>query len=111
MTPVSTLSFKCALITGGGGGIGRAMAENLIALGKSVIIAGRTESNLKKTASEIGAKDHYVLDVSDIASMDGFVKNLLSKHPEVDCLINNAGGRISWSLLEWTHGLPTRTMW
>ena len=38
-----TLSFKCALITGGGGGIGKAMAETLISMGKKVIIAGRTE--------------------------------------------------------------------
>jgi NADP-dependent 3-hydroxy acid dehydrogenase YdfG len=56
MAPVSTLSFKCALITGGG--LGRAMAEALIAMGKSVIIAGRIEANLRETASEIGATDY-----------------------------------------------------
>ncbi|MCJ1328368.1 hypothetical protein MMC10_005045 [Thelotrema lepadinum] len=91
MAPVYTLSFKCALITGGGGGLGRAMAEALIAMGKSVIIAGRTETSLKKTVSEIGARDYYVLDVSDISSISGFVKDILSKHPDLDCVINNAG--------------------
>ena len=91
MAPVSTLSFQCALITGGGGGLGKAMAEALIAMGKSVIIAGRTEASLKKTASEIGAKDFFVLDVSNITAISGFVKEVVSKHPELDCVINNAG--------------------
>jgi short-subunit dehydrogenase involved in D-alanine esterification of teichoic acids len=91
MSPVSTLSFKCALVTGGGGGLGKAMAEALIALGKSVIIAGRTEANLKQTASEIGARDYFVLDVSNISSIASFVENILSKHPDLDCVINNAG--------------------
>lgn len=91
MTPVSTLSFKCALITGGGGGLGKAMAESLISMGKSVIIAGRTEASLKKTAEEIGAKAYFVLDVSNISAIAGFVKDVVSKHPELDCIINNAG--------------------
>lgn len=44
---LSALSqFNCALVTGGGGGLGRAMAECLAKNGKQVIIAGRTESNL-----------------------------------------------------------------
>jgi short-subunit dehydrogenase involved in D-alanine esterification of teichoic acids len=91
MAPASTLSFKCALITGGGGGLGRAMAEALIAMGKSVIIAGRTEANLKKTAADIGAKDYSVLDVSNISAIPNFVRDIVSKHPELDCVINNAG--------------------
>ncbi|KAF2101387.1 NAD(P)-binding protein [Rhizodiscina lignyota] len=99
MAPVSTLSFQCALITGGGGGLGRAMAETLIAMGKSVIIAGRTESNLKKTASEIGAKDYYVLDVGNISAISGFVKDIVSKHPELDCVINNAGVQRPFQIL------------
>jgi len=91
MAPVSTLSFKCALITGGGGGLGRAMAEALIAAGKKVIIAGRTESTLKKTAAEIGATSYFVLDVGNIPAVSGFVKDIVSKHPDLDCVINNAG--------------------
>jgi short-subunit dehydrogenase involved in D-alanine esterification of teichoic acids len=91
MAPVSTLSFKCALITGGAGGLGRAMAESLISQGKAVIIAGRTEETLKKTASEIGAKAYYVIDVSDVSAISGFIKKVTSEHPELDAIINNAG--------------------
>jgi short-subunit dehydrogenase involved in D-alanine esterification of teichoic acids len=99
MTAVPTLSFKCALITGGGGGIGRAMAEALIAMGKSVIIAGRTEATLMKTAKEIGAKAYFVLDVSNISSLRGFVEDIVSKYPELDCLINNAGVQRPFQIL------------
>jgi short-subunit dehydrogenase involved in D-alanine esterification of teichoic acids len=99
MAPVSTLSFKCVLITGGAGGIGRAMAEALIAIGKTVIIAGRTEASLKKTASEIGAKDYFVLDVSNIPAISGIVKDVVSKHPELDCIINNAGVQRPFQIL------------
>jgi short-subunit dehydrogenase involved in D-alanine esterification of teichoic acids len=99
MAPISTLSFKCALVTGGAGGLGKAMAEALIAMGKSVIIAGRTEASLKKTAAEIGAKDYFVLDVSNIPAIPGFVKDVVSKHPELDCVINNAGVQRPFQIL------------
>lgn len=82
--------FKTALVTGGGGGIGKALAQQLIKDGKKVIIVGRTESTLKQTAQEIGA-EHYVLDTGDIQSIPKFVEKLVSEHPDVDCLINNAG--------------------
>lgn len=83
-------SFKTALVTGGGGGIGKALSQQLIKDGKKVIIAGRTESTLKQTAQEIGA-DFYVVDTGDIRSIPKFVEKLVSEHPDVDCLINNAG--------------------
>lgn len=57
-----------------------------------VIIVGRTESNLKKAASELGnSTSYYVLDTGDLESIPSFIKTLTSEHPEVDCLINNAG--------------------
>lgn len=99
MAPIAALSFKCALITGGGGGLGRAMAEMFIGLGKEVIIAGRTEKKLKQTAAEIGAKAYYVLDVSKISSIAEFVKAVVSAHPETDCLINNAGVQRPFQIL------------
>jgi short-subunit dehydrogenase involved in D-alanine esterification of teichoic acids len=83
--------FKTVVVTGGGGGIGKALSQQLIKDGKKVIIVGRTESNLKATASEIGAAAYYVLDTGDVASIPKFVERLISKHPDVDCLINNAG--------------------
>ncbi|KAK8846561.1 hypothetical protein IAR55_005647 [Kwoniella newhampshirensis] len=91
MSPGSSLSFKCALITGGAGGLGKAMAIDLIARGKKVLLAGRSESNLKSTTSEIGAAGYYVLDTGDIPSIPSFISKITSEHPELDCLINNAG--------------------
>jgi short-subunit dehydrogenase involved in D-alanine esterification of teichoic acids len=99
MAPVLTLSFECALITGGGGGLGRAMAEELISMGKSVIVAGRTEASLKETAAEIGAKGYMVLDVSAVATIPDFVKDLVAKYPDVDCVINNAGVQRPFQIL------------
>lgn len=104
MAQISTLSFKCALITGGGGGLGRAMAETLIAMGKSVILAGRTEASLKKTAEEIGAKAYFVLDVSKISTMAAFVEDITSKYPELDCVINNAGVQRPFQILGPDYG-------
>ncbi|KAH8433315.1 uncharacterized protein LDX57_010958 [Aspergillus melleus] len=87
----STLSFNCALLTGGGGGIGRAISSYLLQQGKKVIIAGRTKETLLKTAHEIGATDYFVLDTGIISQIPTFIHKLTTQYPEVDCLINNAG--------------------
>lgn len=85
------LNFKCALITGGAGGIGRAMAEYFISKGKKVLIAGRTEANLITTHKEIKCAGYYVLDTGDIAKIPEFISTITKEHPELDCLVNNAG--------------------
>lgn len=90
MAPTS-LDFNCALITGGGGGIGKAIAHYLIKNGKKVIIVGRTESKLQSASKEIGCSDYYVLDTGDIASISEFIKKITKEHSDLDCLINNAG--------------------
>ncbi|KAL6243262.1 hypothetical protein RBB50_009814 [Rhinocladiella similis] len=92
MTQQSTLDLiDTAVITGGAGGIGRAMAERLLLHGKGVIIVGRTESKLRKTASEIGATAYYVLDTGNSDAVVDIAYRILTAHPEVNCLINNAG--------------------
>ncbi|KAK9893976.1 NAD(P)-binding protein [Cystobasidium minutum MCA 4210] len=91
MMPGNNLDFTCAVVTGGGGGIGKAISQWLVNQGKKVIIVGRTESTLKDSANEIGATGYYVLDTGDIPAIEPFVKKVLKAHPEVDCLINNAG--------------------
>jgi NADP-dependent 3-hydroxy acid dehydrogenase YdfG len=55
------LDFKCAIVTGGAGGIGRAIAEYLLKEGKEVILVGRTEATLQQTQKEIGATGMFVL--------------------------------------------------
>lgn len=87
-----TLDFQCAIITGGSGGIGYAMSKWLLSQGKKVIIVGRTEAKLKKAAKELGHDTtYYVLDTGDIPAIQPFVTKMLAEHPEVDCLVNNAG--------------------
>lgn len=88
---MSDLPFSCALVTGGGGGLGKAIAAYLLGKGIKVIIAGRTESNLRETAQGIGATDYYVLDTGAIAEIPSFIAALTTKYPELDCLVNNAG--------------------
>ncbi|CRK16635.1 putative oxidoreductase DltE like protein [Verticillium longisporum] len=85
------LDITCALITGGAGGIGKALATFFLSQGKKVIIAGRTESKLKAACDEIGATAYYTLDTGDTSSIPSIAKRLISDYPELDCIVNNAG--------------------
>jgi len=67
------------------------MAISLLAKGKKVLLVGRTESNLASTCSEIGAQGYYVLDTGDIPSIPSFISRITTDHPDLDCIINNAG--------------------
>lgn len=79
-TPVNTnelLKGKIALITGGSGGIGLAMATSFLSSGAKVIIAGTREEKLRSCSEKIGEKDnlaHMVIDVTDVKSLPGKVK-------------------------------------
>ncbi|KAI1099075.1 NAD(P)-binding protein [Jackrogersella minutella] len=85
------LKFNCALVTGGGGGIGKAISEYFISKGKKAITAGRTEPKLQATTKEIGASGYYVLDTGSIPDLPAFIKRITGDHPDLDCLVNNAG--------------------
>jgi short-subunit dehydrogenase involved in D-alanine esterification of teichoic acids len=67
------------------------MAQSLIRAGKKAILVGRSESSLKSTVSEINAEAYYVLDTGDTKAIPRVVEQILKSHPEVNCLINNAG--------------------
>jgi len=83
--------FTCALVTGGGGGIGFAMAEYFLSQGKKIIICGRTESKLKEASAKLKGSAYYVLDTGNIPAIADFITKLTTEHPDLDCLINNAG--------------------
>ena len=85
------LKGKNIVITGGGRGLGFAMAKRFKSEGGNVLIAGRNEQTLKKAASEIGCK-YLKLDVQDVNSFHQFFldSERIIGSP-IDCLVNNAG--------------------
>lgn len=91
MSQSNNLYFNCALITGGGGGIGKGIAQYFLSKGKKVIICGRTEANLVSTHKELNCAGYYVLDTGDTAQIPAFIKKVTREHPDLDCLVNNAG--------------------
>lgn len=79
------------LITGGGSGIGRAMAEALHARGNQVIITGRREGPLAETAAANPGMAWAVLDIADSAAIRAFAAQAVQDHPTLNVVINNAG--------------------
>jgi NAD(P)-dependent dehydrogenase (short-subunit alcohol dehydrogenase family) len=88
---------QVALVTGGGRGIGRAIALAFAALGADVVIASRNMDNLAATAREIEALGRRCLafptNVRDTAQVDALVAAVLERFGRIDTLINNAGGQ------------------
>lgn len=99
------LTHKHAIITGGGRGIGAAIAEELARLGASVTIMGRDEAALERCAARL-ASEHRVrvlpvpCDVSDESSIDSAFARARDALGEPYVLVNNAGQAVSASLPE-----------
>ncbi len=79
------------LITGGGSGIGKAMAEALHARGAKVIIAGRRRAALEAVAAANPGMAFETLDVADAAHIEVFAARVVAAHPDLNVVINNAG--------------------
>ncbi|HEV7329012.1 MAG TPA: SDR family oxidoreductase [Bosea sp. (in: a-proteobacteria)] len=84
------LSGKVAIVTGGGTGIGLAIARMFVEEGAQVVIAGRSQASLAKAAAGIGA--HAVAaDVSQEADAARLARDTAARFGGVDILVNNAG--------------------
>ena len=79
------------LITGGGSGIGRGLAEALHALGNQVILAGRRKGPLEETAKANPGMKFLTLDIEDRTAIRAFAGRFAAEHPEINVLVNNAG--------------------
>ena len=85
------LTGNTIFITGGGSGIGRALAEELHKRGNKVIISGRRRSHLDSVAKANPGIEAIELDIADPDSINAVAKKLIAKHPDLNVLINNAG--------------------
>jgi len=90
---------KIALVTGGGTGIGKAIAAALALNGAKVYIAARKEKLLKETAEELNAKgqgrvEYIIANVNNKAGCDALVSEIKKRESKLHILVNNSG--ITW---------------
>lgn len=100
-TPASDEKTKLAVVSGGGTGIGHAIALGLARDGFAVRIVGRRESVLQDAAAAMNAElgssqvTWSQVDLTDPHAVQGFVDALEQEHGTLDALVNNAGGTSS----------------
>jgi 3-hydroxybutyrate dehydrogenase len=86
------LSGRHALVTGGGRGIGRAVAAALTAAGARVTISGRNEAQLRDAVAAGDAAGFFTADVTDADALGEGIERAAADRGPVDMLIANAGG-------------------
>ncbi len=85
------LTGNTIVITGGGSGIGRALAEQFHKLGNQIIIAGRRKKTLDETAAANPGMKSLVLDIEDPVDIRVFAAQAAAEYPALNVLVNNAG--------------------
>src|SRR5215470_16031355 len=86
------LAGRSIVVTGGGSGLGLAMAKTFAAHGAKVTIAGRRKDRLDAAAREGGAAETFAADVREPAQCDALVSHAAERFGHVDGLVNNAAG-------------------
>jgi NAD(P)-dependent dehydrogenase (short-subunit alcohol dehydrogenase family) len=101
------LSDRVAIVTGGGGGLGRDLAIALAEAGAGIVVAGRTESALAETCRQIadrgGRASAIALDVTKPADVARAFDRLVNREGRLDILVNAAGGQLRQPALEITE--------
>ncbi|MFE9191878.1 bifunctional aldolase/short-chain dehydrogenase [Micromonospora sp. NPDC007208] len=106
MPKPKALATRVAFVTGGGSGIGRAVARRLAAEGACVVVADRDAQAAAAVAAEIGSADVAVAVAADVSDGDAVataLREAVLAFGGVDLIVNNAGLSLSKSLLETTE--------
>lgn len=90
LSPSEKLKGKKIIVTGGGRGIGYALAKKFISEGAEVLIASRNEEHLKNVSKELHCK-YLCLDIQNVESITAFINEADKILGGADCLVNNAG--------------------
>jgi len=85
---------KVAMVTGAGGGVGKAISKRLASEGCKVVLLGRDRARLQKAASEVGDKKNTLAVATDItkeAEILSAIDQTIKSFDKIDILVNNAG--------------------
>jgi 3-oxoacyl-[acyl-carrier protein] reductase len=117
MASEKVLDGQVAVVTGGGHGIGAAIARKLAALGANIVICGRTAGPLRDTSARIreagGQCEAIPCDITDLRGVESLASDVDQRFGRIDILVNNAGvGVFGKPLLElspeeWEQTLNT----
>jgi 3-hydroxybutyrate dehydrogenase len=89
---MNRFTARHALVTGGGRGIGRAIAAALTASGVAVTVTGRSEAPLREAVQQKHAAGHFSADVTDEGVLGDGIKRAVAERGAFDILVANAGG-------------------
>jgi gluconate 5-dehydrogenase len=109
MDDLFRIDNKIAVVIGGAGGIGEAMAKGLARYGAKVVVASRNLENLKKVAEKIKSEysvesEAFLVDVADEKSITRLAQSVVSRFGTVDILVNAQGINIKQNATEFTTG-------
>src|SRR5262245_29427471 len=94
---MGALDGKTAVVTGGGSGVGLAVARAFLADGANVAIAGRDADKLRRAAADLAGGDRLLAqatDVTDPAQVRALVSAVTARFGRIDILVNNAGANV-----------------
>ena len=101
-----TFTHKTAVVTGGAGGIGQAVAAKLAEKGAHLALIDRNADGLKVVTDRLTAQypklkiTYYALDLSRLDGVPGVVEKIIADHPKVGLLVNNAGIALNGTIEE-----------
>ena len=100
---IFSLKGELAVVTGGGTGIGQAIAQAMHAAGARVVLVGRREAELAAAVKTMGEGAAYAVhDITVTAGTAALVQRIVKEHGPITCLVNNAGRHLKKAAVDTT---------